>query len=123
MVENELMDLRIYEWCRTIFSTPEEFEKVKAEYLKNLEASLKQLSDFLGNRTWFAGEKITYADFIIYEFLDVNRVLKSDCLDQHKNLRDFMVRFEALPAIAKYMASDSYIASPINGVTARFSNK
>lgn len=41
-------------------------ESLKPEYLKALPEALKLFSDFLGQRKWFAGDKVTYLVDNIY---------------------------------------------------------
>ncbi|MEE6528357.1 hypothetical protein FKM82_030560 [Ascaphus truei] len=70
------------------------FETLKGPYLEKLPASLTRFSRFLGGRAWFAGEKITFADFLMYDALDQHRMLEPKCLQNFKNLQDFLTRFE-----------------------------
>uniref|UniRef100_A0A8C3F5E4 glutathione transferase n=1 Tax=Chrysemys picta bellii TaxID=8478 RepID=A0A8C3F5E4_CHRPI len=69
-------------------------EKLKPGYLEQLPGKLKLFSQFLGKRKWFAGEKITFVDFVMYDILDQNRMFEPKCLDQFQNLKDFLDRFE-----------------------------
>ncbi|CAB4069505.1 GST [Lepeophtheirus salmonis] len=96
------------------------FESLKDEYLKSIQDKLKEFSNFIGKSSWFTGESITFADFIIYELLDQHRLLSSKLLDPFQNLRDFLDRFEKLPKIAKYMKSERFIHRPINNKMAAF---
>lgn len=88
-------------------------EKLKPQYLEQLPVQLKQFSLFLGKFSWFAGEKLTFVDFHIYEILDQNRIFEPKCLEEFPNLKAFMCRFEALEKIAAYMQSDRYFKMPI----------
>ncbi|GAB1287997.1 Glutathione S-transferase Mu 6 [Apodemus speciosus] len=71
-------------------------EKRKPEFLKGLPDQLKLYSEFLGKQPWFAGDKITFADFLVYDVLDQHRIFEPKCLDAFPNLMDFVARFEAL---------------------------
>jgi len=42
----------------------------------------------------FCSQQITFVDFIMYELLDQHRMFHPSCLDDFKNLKDFMDRFE-----------------------------
>ncbi|XP_069545064.1 glutathione S-transferase Mu 3-like [Brachyistius frenatus] len=119
IMENQAMDFR-NGFVRLCYS---DFDKLKPEYLKTLAGSLKQLSSFLGDRKWFAGDKITFVDFIMYELLDQHRMFQSTCLDDFKNLKDLLDRFEALEKIAAYMKSDRYMKTPVNNKMAKWGNK
>ncbi|XP_006785619.1 glutathione S-transferase Mu 3-like [Neolamprologus brichardi] len=119
IIENQSMDFRngFVRLCYT------NFDEMKPDYLKMLPNTLKQFSDFLGDRKWFAGDKITFVDFIMYELLDQHRLFDSKCLDDCKNLTDFLNRFEALEKIAAYMKSPRFMKAPINNKMAKFGNK
>uniref|UniRef100_G1SXP3 GST C-terminal domain-containing protein n=1 Tax=Oryctolagus cuniculus TaxID=9986 RepID=G1SXP3_RABIT len=79
------------------FLPTSESRKLKPEYLKGLPEKLQLYSQFLGKRPWFAGDKITFADFLVYNILDQNRIFEPGCLDAFPNLKDFMSRFEVTP--------------------------
>uniref|UniRef100_A0A8C4U2J9 glutathione transferase n=1 Tax=Falco tinnunculus TaxID=100819 RepID=A0A8C4U2J9_FALTI len=77
-------------------------EKLKPGYLEQLPGKLKLFSNFLGDRKWFAGEKLTFVDFLMFDVLEQNRIFEPKCLEPFKNLKDFMDRFgvsEATPAV------------------------
>ncbi|XP_030589296.1 glutathione S-transferase Mu 3-like [Archocentrus centrarchus] len=119
IMENQSMDFRngFVRMCYT------NFDEMKPEYLKTLPSTLKQFSDFLGNRKWFAGDKITFVDFIMYELLDQHVAFEPKCLDNFKNLKELLNRFEALERIAAYMKSPRFMKTPINNKMAKFGNK
>ncbi|TFK00724.1 C-Jun-amino-terminal kinase-interacting protein 4-like [Platysternon megacephalum] len=91
MLENQAMDFRM---SLVMICYNPDFEKLKPGYLEQLPGKLKLFSQFLGKRKWFAGEKITFVDFVIYDILDQNRMLEPKCLDLFQNLKDFLDRFE-----------------------------
>ncbi|KAG8451135.1 hypothetical protein GDO86_003411 [Hymenochirus boettgeri] len=68
-MENVVMDFRM--GLVTIVYNPN-FETLKGPYLENLPIHLKRFSNFLGERSWFAGDNITYADFLVYDILDLH---------------------------------------------------
>ncbi|MED6278465.1 hypothetical protein CHARACLAT_024081 [Characodon lateralis] len=119
MLEQQCLDLRA-SFVRMCYG---DLEGLKPDYLKALPDSLKLFSDFLGQRKWFAGDKITYVDFIMYEMLDMQRMFHPPCLDNFKNLKAFLDRFEALDRVAAYIKSDRYIKEPINNRMAQWSFK
>ncbi|KAL7647621.1 UNVERIFIED_CONTAM: hypothetical protein RMT77_001221 [Armadillidium vulgare] len=123
MSEGEAGDLRSA-WVKLVYSSKEEFEKSKGDYKKNtLLPKLTNLSKFLGNHPWFAGEHITYVDFLLYELFDINRRLFPSCLDDFDNLKQYTKRFESLEPIKKYMNSNRYMKDPLNGPMAAFGGK
>ncbi|XP_062046104.1 glutathione S-transferase Mu 1-like [Lepus europaeus] len=109
LLENQVMDnhIQIGMMCYSL-----NLEKLKPEYLKGLPEKLQLYSQFLGKRPWFAGDKITFADFLVYDILDQNRIFEPACLDAFPNLKDFMSRFEGLPKISAYMKSSRFIRRP-----------
>ncbi|XP_040049585.2 glutathione S-transferase Mu 4 [Gasterosteus aculeatus] len=118
-LENQAMDFR-NGFVRLCYS---DYDNMKAGYLENLPKLLKQFSDYLGDRKWFAGDKITYVDFIMYELLDQHKMFHPTCLDDFKNLQDLLTRFEALEKIAAYMKSNRFMKTPVNGRVAKWGNK
>ncbi|KAJ8370233.1 hypothetical protein SKAU_G00102610 [Synaphobranchus kaupii] len=118
MMENQAMDLRngFVIVCYT------SFDKMKPGYLEKLPGMLNQFSSFLGDRKWFAGNKITFVDFLLYELLDQHRMFEPNCLDNVKNLKEFMDRFEGLEKIAAYMKSKNFMKTPVNNKMAKWGN-
>ncbi|XP_038167048.1 glutathione S-transferase Mu 2 [Arvicola amphibius] len=110
ILENQAMDTRI-QFAMVCYSP--DFEKQKPEYLAGLPEKMKLYSEFLGKRLWFAGDKITYADFLVYDILDQHRIFEPKCLDAFPNLKDFMARFEGLKKISDYMKSSRFLSKPI----------
>ncbi|KXJ12315.1 Glutathione S-transferase Mu 3 [Exaiptasia diaphana] len=82
--------------------------------------TIEAFSDFLGEKNYLAGDKITFVDFVMYELLDQHKVFDASLLEPHKNLQAFMERIEALPKIAEYMKSDKFMTRPINNPMAVF---
>lgn len=116
MAENQLKDYRA-DFLRSTFDP--HFESARSEYLKNLPNVLKELSHFLGDHAYFAGNSISYVDFIAYEFIDVHYYLEPEMFAKHENLKEFLVRIEELPQIRKYQCSDNYIRWP-SGLVVRW---
>ncbi|XP_007529435.1 glutathione S-transferase Mu 2-like [Erinaceus europaeus] len=110
ILENQAMDT-LLQMARVCYNP--DFEKLKPDYLKGLPEILKQYSDFLGKRPWFAGAKLSYVDFVAYAILDMLRVFEPKCLDAFSNLKDFMARFEGLEKIAAYMKSSRFLPRPL----------
>ncbi|XP_029511454.1 glutathione S-transferase Mu 3-like [Oncorhynchus nerka] len=119
ILENQAMDFRngFVILCYT------DFDKMKPGYTERLPGTLKQFSEFLGTRKWFAGDKITFVDFIMYELLDQHIMFDSKCLDNFKNLQELVDRFEALEKIAAYMKSSLFRKTPVNNKIAKWGNK
>uniref|UniRef100_A0A672UN95 Glutathione S-transferase n=1 Tax=Strigops habroptila TaxID=2489341 RepID=A0A672UN95_STRHB len=91
MLENHIMDFRM-RFARLCYSP--DFEKLKSGYLEELPGRLRELSQFLGSRPWFAGEKLTFVDFVAYDVLDQHRMFVPDSPELSGSLGRFLERFE-----------------------------
>ncbi|XP_066838960.1 glutathione S-transferase 2 [Anser cygnoides] len=120
MLENHLMDLRL-SFIRLCYNP--DFEKLKPAYLEQLPGKLRELSRFLGSRAWFAGEKLTFIDFLAYDVLDQQRMFVPDCPELQGNLSQFLQRFEALEKVGAYMRSGRFMKTPIFLRTAQWCTK
>ncbi|KAL4701650.1 hypothetical protein H8959_015654 [Pygathrix nigripes] len=119
ILENQLMDNRM-ELARLCFDP--NFEKLKPKYLEQLPEKLKLYSQFLGKRPWFAGDKITFVDFLAYDVLDMKCIFEPSCLDAFPNLKDFISRFEGLKKISAYMKSSRFHRGLLFGTTATWNS-
>lgn len=117
MLLDQAMDLRngIVRLCYN-----PNFETLKDDYFKNLPTSLALYEKKLGDNPWFAGEKLTVADFPFYELLDQLTRMKTGVLDEYTKLRAFLTRFRELPKIKEYLARDDVKDMPINNKVAQF---
>ncbi|XP_047374405.1 glutathione S-transferase Mu 1 [Sciurus carolinensis] len=120
ILENQAMDTRM-QFAMVCYNP--EFEKKKPEYLEILPEKMKLFSQFLGKRPWFAGDKITFVDFLAYDILDQHRLFEPKCLDAFPNLKDFMSRFEGLKKISAYMKSSRFLPTPMFSKMATWGNK
>ncbi|XP_011803488.1 PREDICTED: glutathione S-transferase Mu 5 isoform X2 [Colobus angolensis palliatus] len=108
ILENQIMD----DWMQLVMICYNpEFEKLKPKYLEQLPEKLKLYSQFLGKRPWFAGDKITFVDFLAYDVLDVKRIFEPSCLDAFPNLKDFISRFEVMPPSSFLFDAPSSVTS------------
>ena len=117
MTENA-MDFR-NGFVRLCYSSPENFEARKPDYLKNLEPTLERFSTFLGDRPFFAADSVTVADFHMYEILYSHEKLDSALVAKFPNLLAFIARMEALPRIAEFLKSERS-PKPMNNKMAAF---
>ena len=113
MMADQAIDFR-NGWVRLCNNS--NFENVKDDYLKTLPKTLQMFSDFLGSKSWFAGDSLTYVDFHMYELLDQHKQLMPNCMNELENMTSFMLRFESLPKIAEYMKSDKFIKASVSVV-------
>uniref|UniRef100_UPI00358E25C0 glutathione S-transferase Mu 4-like isoform X2 n=1 Tax=Myxine glutinosa TaxID=7769 RepID=UPI00358E25C0 len=110
-LEDHAYDLRI-KFARTCYSP--DFEKTHQAYTDALPGEMKQLSAFLGNRKWFVGDKLTFVDFIMYEYLDQQLLFSPSCLDNVPTLKQYHQHFEELKNIPAYLKSNRFIKTRIN---------
>jgi glutathione S-transferase len=119
MMEQQLKDLR--SWFVKV-TNDDDFPKAKAEWIKNLPAELKLISEFLGNKPYFAGNNITYVDFLAYEFIGTYNFIVPEVVGKFPNLVKFLDRIDTLPNIAKYKASSKYVDFPW-GINSKWGSK
>ncbi|KPP56202.1 hypothetical protein Z043_126224 [Scleropages formosus] len=100
-----------------------DFDRIKPDYLQKVSSLLKQFSDFLADRKRFAGDEITFVDFIMYKLLDHHRMFKLTCMHKIKNLTDLLDRFESLEKITTYVKSERFMKTPVNNKMAKWGNK
>lgn len=120
MFSQDLMDLRA-NLSRAAYSA--DFEKLKPAHLETLQTKLKQYEAVLQGSAWLLGDKLSYADFVAYEHLDVEFLLDAASFTDFPNVKNFLKRFESLPQIKKYMESESFIRWPLNGPIATWGGK
>merc|ERR1712168_1728211 len=73
-----------------------------------------------GGGPWWAGNKLTWLDFLMWEILDQHRLLFPGCLDGLKETTKFMTKFQNLDKIKKYLSDPRYKQFPIWSVRARY---
>jgi len=101
-----------------------DFADKKDGYLTGvLPTKLKRFSDFIGDRPYFAGNDVTFADFLMYEALDQHKLLDPTCLKNYPKLEAFVERIEKLDKIAAFLKSPKYISYPLNNKMASFGGK
>lgn len=71
------------------------------------------LSAYLGEKEYMIGS-LTVADFVMFARLRVLAAMAPGCLDASTNVKKFMERMEALPAIAKYLGRPEVQALKFN---------
>ena len=121
MIENQAMDFR-NGFTRLCYGSNKDNFKEKSEiYKEQVKNILGMFDKFLGiAHKWFAGEKLTFVDFIMYEALDHHRLFAEKLLEPYDNLKTFMKNFEALPQIKEFMESEKCFKGDINNKAAMF---
>jgi len=83
-------------------ANPKYIAETLPKYTKVFDNLLKQREN---GDVFFVGKQLTYCDFVVYEMLDINLRLDSQCLSAYSKLSAFHKRIAERPAIAKYTAS------------------
>ncbi|KAG8188982.1 hypothetical protein JTE90_010070 [Oedothorax gibbosus] len=117
VVEQQLNDLCM-NFLQTCYNP--EFEKLKPNYVKNLPAQLKLLSDFLGEKQFLVGDNVTYVDFMAYDVFDFHRLFMPSIFNEFSNLLAYQERMENLPELQKYFHSHTYRRWPFFAPFAKF---
>lgn len=106
-------ELRHFRNCFIDTTVDKNFPAAQNTYMRNLPKMIKSLSNFLGCLPYFAGNSISYVDFMAYEFIDQHYYLTPALIKEHGiNLVDFLHRIEELPTISEFQKSDKYIRWP-----------
>ncbi|KAL1480342.1 hypothetical protein MTO96_051104 [Rhipicephalus appendiculatus] len=69
----------------------------------------------VATKEWAIGDRVTYVDFLLYEGLDWNHELNAGAFEGFPVLTSYAKRFEELPNIEEYFASEKYNKYPILG--------
>jgi len=121
--ENATMNMvlgHLYDWRNTIvrLAYNPNFATLKGEYLSTTFASYaKELENYLTGKKWCLNDKLSIADFVLYEICDEGREMGGQL---PSTIAAFMKQFEALPTIAEFFKSDRYMKRPFNNTMAAF---
>jgi glutathione S-transferase len=113
LVATVLLDYHL-DFVLTVTYNPR-YEQNSALYEPVLAQRLNQFAEFLGDGKFVAGDQLTYADFVLYEFLDSHAVYKPDVLKDHPTLAKFVERVSELESVKRYFDSPKAIKAPFNG--------
>ncbi|KAH8041262.1 hypothetical protein HPB51_014410 [Rhipicephalus microplus] len=84
-------------------------------YAENVGDKLEPWAKHLAGLKWVLGERLTYVDFLLYEGLDWHRAFKPEALRKYGEISEYLDRFEQLPKLKEYFASEQYKDWPIVG--------
>jgi glutathione S-transferase len=96
------------------------FDEKKAAYLESAKAKLETWEKYLGDKQFCTGDKITVADFHLFEMLDQHRLFEPSLLANCPKLQQFCQRFKDLPKIKAYMESNAFKERPVNNSMANW---
>ncbi|KAL3191630.1 hypothetical protein MRX96_059723 [Rhipicephalus microplus] len=118
MAELDVIEQQARDLCLALIkaSTPDPKAEGGIEsYAKTMGETLGPWEGFLASRKWSMGERLTYVDFLLYEGLDWHREFQPSVVQGYPNILEYMKRFEHLPNIQEYFASERYAKWPILG--------
>ncbi|UYV82341.1 GSTM2, partial [Cordylochernes scorpioides] len=105
MLEQELHDLAQFVSAKAILFDGKTIEEYREEYGKTAPEKIKKFCEYLGDKKWLLGDRLTYVDFMAYDVLYYHKVLLPKILDPHPNLQSYIARFEGLKGVKEYIAS------------------
>ncbi|KAM3863386.1 glutathione S-transferase P-like [Diretmus argenteus] len=113
MMNDGVEDLRL-KYGKLIY---QEYETGKDAYIKDLPDHLSKFEAVLekNNTGFLVGDKVSFADYSLFEVLLNHLVLSPTCLDSFPNLKSFVGKMSARPKIKTFLDSDAYKNLPING--------
>jgi len=81
-------------------------EVLRKEYLESIPTRLGLIAKFLGSNKWIAGDRLTYADFWVYDVLDFHRLLfNPKHFNAFPTLVAYMERVEGLKGVKEFLAT------------------
>ncbi|XP_065098362.1 glutathione S-transferase P-like [Paramisgurnus dabryanus] len=113
MMNDGVEDLR-QKYIKMIY---QEYETGKEAYIKDLPNHLSKFEAFMAkNKSGFlVGDKISFADYNLFDLLLNHKVLSPTCLDTFPTLKAFVDTLSARPKIKALLESDDFKKLPING--------
>lgn len=121
---NDLLEMQLLDWRNDLvklwYLPKDKYEEERVAHEQAVKEKMVRLSKFLGSGPYVLGDKLTYVDFMLYEFLDIQRRFVRGLLEPHENLKNLISKIEALPEVKEYLESDEY--KKIRFITAHLSN-
>jgi glutathione S-transferase len=123
MVLDQLSDLEGQLAIRTYVQSK---EAVSEWYKGHVPHALVQFGQALGDREFVGGSSPSVADCKLYTFLYKMTVLQNELGSEDTSstvtdkLVEYMKRFEAVPAVKEYMATEYYQRGPVNNPSAKW---
>lgn len=117
MLEGQIVDLRdrfVRSAYHKSYPTEADLQAELAALRTDLAHYLTELESYIGDRPWLTGTRLSFVDFIAYEYLDWYRdFVQPDCFANYPKMAEYMKRFEELPQLREHLASVEYRKAPI----------
>lgn len=117
LVATQTMDYHM-DYVRIVYNP--DFNNLKVDYAKAVPDKMKMLSQFIGNNKFVVGDKPTYADFVLFEYLEGQLYFNPEVLKDFPVLDKFHKNVLALEGVDRYFKSPKAIKFPFNGAPAYF---
>lgn len=118
MIEQEAVDLRSA--FQKLCLEKEDYEGKKLAYLDGMEKKLEILDKYIGDGPFVLGEKLTYVDFMLYEYVSQIRKMAPERVDSAVNIGRLLKAVEDLPQLQEHFNSELYKTGPIHPPFANF---
>ena len=79
---------------------------MKVKVIQDNENKFKMISEFLGAKKFLIGDEVTIADFPMHDAVAWYIDVAKEMMDKYTNLQEYLKRFEELPRIKSFMATD-----------------
>ena len=105
-IYEESQDLASINPIVNVFSG-EALDKARVNFLKTLPKHLSNISEFLGDRDFFAGDKPAFGDFGIFHALDniFTAFGEESRIQDYENLMKFVHKMVELDGVKEYLAA------------------
>ncbi|KAH9504699.1 hypothetical protein Btru_062596, partial [Bulinus truncatus] len=116
MINDGIEDLRV-KYLNLIYRN---YENGKDSYIADLPNQLQPFEKLLSSNGadksgCCVGNKRSFADYNLFDLLDIHQVLSPKCLEDFPTLKAYYHHYLARPGIADHRESESFKQMPING--------
>lgn len=87
-------------------------QNVLPEHLARLE---KLFRTYENGENFVAGANISYVDYVLFEELDIQKILSPTALDRTPQLKKFHERFGERKNLTEYLKKRAIMKTPVNG--------
>jgi len=105
--ESFVFDIR-FRFYRTAYNT-DNYEASKVEFLELANKKLPYLNNLLANNEYVVGDRLTYVDVVVYDFLLLMRAFEPELISKNANLARFIDTIQKLPKMNDYMNSNRWV--------------
>ena len=104
--ESFVSDIR-FAFARVAYFS-KDYEASKDEFLEMTNKKLPLLNTLLGKNEYVAGNRLTYVDVVVFDFLLLMRTIEPELVTKNSNLSRFVETIQKLPKISEYLTSKRF---------------